>query len=130
MTVLLIMKGHVVQQSCVFNVSGQQRHSVAQSSMLHQALITQTTLCRRINSLLVSFFSLDLLTVRKIAGLRFLKKFFPSLRVVYFDDSSVNANHMEPSLVAVSLNNSLTIVTLKGITPTMETIKHKERKHQ
>lgn len=32
--------------------------------------------------------------------------------------------------MAVPLNNSPTIVTLKGITPTMETIKHKERKHQ
>lgn len=37
---------------------------------------------------------------------------------------------MEAGLVAVPLHNSPTIVTLKGITPTMETIKHKERKHQ
>lgn len=32
--------------------------------------------------------------------------------------------------MAAPLNNSPTIVTLEGITPTMETIKHKERKHQ
>jgi len=32
--------------------------------------------------------------------------------------------------VADPLNNSSAIVTLKGITPTMETMKHKERKHQ
>lgn len=46
------------------------------------------------------------------------------------DASSLNAIHKETGLMAVPLNNSPTIVTLKGITPTMETIKHKERKHQ
>lgn len=49
---------------------------------------------------------------------------------MYFEASCVNAVHMVPGLVAVPLNNSPTIVTLKGITPTVETIKHKERKHQ
>lgn len=39
----------------------------------------------------------------------------------------VNSIHKENGLMAVPLNNSPTIVTLKGITPTMETIKHKER---
>lgn len=48
----------------------------------------------------------------------------------FFYTLSFNAIHMEAGLVAVPLYNSPTIVTLKGITPTMETIKHKERKHQ
>lgn len=46
------------------------------------------------------------------------------------DASSLNAIHMETGLVAVPLNNIPTIVPLKGITPTMETIYHKERKQQ
>lgn len=38
--------------------------------------------------------------------------------------------HEQTALVADPLNSSLTIVTLKGITPPMETIKPHERKHQ
>lgn len=54
----------------------------------------------------------------------------PQPQSPFFYTLSFNAIHMEAGLVAVPLYNSPTIVTLKGITPTMETIKHKERKHQ
>lgn len=48
----------------------------------------------------------------------------------HFDASSLNAIHRETGLMAVPLTNSPTIVTLKGITPTVETIKNKENTNE
>lgn len=74
---------------------------------------------------LVFVSSQDLLTQKNIDSDSTFKNIH-----LYFDAPSLNAIHEETGLMAVPLSHSPTIVTLKGITPTMETIKHKERKHQ
>ena len=71
-----------------------------------------------------SGFSYTWVLVDLIHWLLLLQICIPIAHVVCFNASSLNTVHMEDDLLAVPLNNKPTIVTLKGITPTMETIKH------